>query len=37
MDDLLEKSETLSSEFSRIFNYGPTDESKCITQVGLCP
>jgi hypothetical protein len=31
MDELLEKSETLSSEFSRIFDFGRFDESKRIT------
>lgn len=30
MDELLEKSEGLSSEFSRIFEYGPTDESNRV-------
>ncbi|AZQ84263.1 hypothetical protein EKO29_09665 [Colwellia sp. Arc7-635] len=30
MDELLEKSEALSSEFSRIFEYGPADESKRV-------
>ena len=30
MDELLEKSEALSSEFSRIFDYGPIDESKRV-------
>jgi len=31
MDELLEKSEGLNSEFSRIFEYGPADDSKRIT------
>jgi hypothetical protein len=31
MDELLEKSEGLSSEFSRIFDYGVTDDSKRVT------
>ncbi len=31
MDELLEKSEALSSEFSRIFDYGPVDDSRRIT------
>lgn len=31
MDELLEKSEALSSEFSRIFDFGRFDESKRIT------
>jgi len=31
MDELLEKSEALNSEFSRIFDYGTTDDSKRIT------
>ncbi|GAA0811295.1 hypothetical protein GCM10009111_03620 [Colwellia asteriadis] len=30
MDKLLEKSESLNSEFSRIFDYGPADESKRV-------
>ena len=30
MDELLEKSEALNSEFSRIFDYGPADESKRV-------
>jgi len=30
MDELLEKSEALNSEFSRIFEYGPVDESNRI-------
>jgi hypothetical protein len=30
MDDLLKKSEALNSEFSRIFGYGPADESKRV-------
>jgi hypothetical protein len=30
MDDLLEKSEALNSEFSRIFDYGPIDDSNRI-------
>jgi len=30
MDDLLEKSEALNSEFSRIFDYGPADEGKRV-------
>lgn len=30
MDALLEKSEALNSEFSRIFDYGPADESKRV-------
>jgi hypothetical protein len=30
MDELLEKSEALNSEFSRIFDYGPVDESNRI-------
>ena len=30
MDNLLEKSEALNSEFSRIFDYGPADESKRV-------
>lgn len=30
MDDLLEKSEGLNSEFSRIFDYGPMNESKRV-------
>jgi len=30
MDELLEKSEGLNSEFSRIFEYGPVDDSKRI-------
>jgi hypothetical protein len=30
MDVLLEKSEALNSEFSRIFEYGPADESKRV-------
>lgn len=30
MDELLEKSEALNSEFSRIFEYGPADESKRV-------
>ncbi|GEA07512.1 hypothetical protein KUL42_22730 [Alteromonas sp. KUL42] len=30
MDELLEKSEGLSSEFSRIFEYGPIDESNRV-------
>jgi len=30
MDDLLEKSEALNSEFSRIFDYGPADDSNRI-------
>lgn len=29
-DDILEKSEALNSEFSRIFDYGPSDESKRV-------
>ncbi|MFT6920572.1 MAG: hypothetical protein ACJA2G_003224 [Cognaticolwellia sp.] len=31
MDELLEESEGLHSEFSRIFEYGPADDSKRIT------
>lgn len=31
MDELLEKSEGLNSEFSRIFEYGPAHDSKRIT------
>ena len=31
MDELLEKLEGLNSEFSRIFDYGPFDDSKRIT------
>jgi hypothetical protein len=31
MDELLEKSEGLNSEFSRIFEYGPAEESKRVT------
>lgn len=30
MDELLERSEALNSEFSRIFDYGPADESNRI-------
>jgi hypothetical protein len=30
MDGLLEKSEALNSEFSRIFDYGPADESNRV-------
>jgi len=30
MEDLLEKSEALNSEFSRIFDYGPVDDSNRI-------
>lgn len=30
MDELLENSEALNSEFSRIFDYGPADESKRV-------
>jgi len=30
MDELLEKSEALNSEFSRIFDYGPVDDSNRI-------
>lgn len=30
MDELLEKSEALNSEFTRIFDYGPADESKRV-------
>ena len=30
MEELLEKSEALNSEFSRIFEYGPVDDSKRI-------
>jgi hypothetical protein len=30
MDELLEKSEALNSEFSRIFEYGPADESNRV-------
>lgn len=30
MDELLENSEALTSEFSRIFDYGPADESKRV-------
>jgi hypothetical protein len=30
LDELLEKSEGLNSEFSRIFEYGPVDDSKRI-------
>ncbi|MDX2368279.1 MAG: hypothetical protein QNK36_07745 [Colwellia sp.] len=30
MDELLEKSEALNSEFSRIFDYGPADDSKRV-------
>lgn len=30
MEELLEKSEALNSEFSRIFDYGPADESKRV-------
>lgn len=31
MDELLEKSEALNSEFSRIFEYEPSDNSKRVT------
>lgn len=31
MDELLEKSEALNSEFSRIFDYGAVDDSKRVT------
>jgi hypothetical protein len=30
MDELLEKLEALNSEFSRIFDYGPADDSKRV-------
>ncbi|MFB0981021.1 MAG: hypothetical protein QMC62_08905 [Alteromonadaceae bacterium] len=30
MEELLEKTEALNSEFSRIFDYGPADESKRV-------
>ncbi|MCP4989020.1 MAG: hypothetical protein GY928_24070 [Colwellia sp.] len=30
MEELLEKSEALSSDFSRIFDYGPVDDSKRV-------
>lgn len=30
MDELLEKSEALNGEFSRIFDYGPADDSKRV-------
>jgi len=30
MEELLEKSEALNSEFSRIFDYGPVDDSNRV-------
>lgn len=35
MEDLLEQPEALNSEFSRIFDYGPVDDSKRITSSSI--
>jgi hypothetical protein len=35
MDRLLEQSEALNSEFSRIFDYGPLEVVSVLLQAGL--